>query len=299
MKCVNICTILKGDFMANYQELNIQNLAIKMLDGDAEAKNKIIEYYTNYINIIVESNFSNFECNKDNIKNELIKIMYQSISCYKKYKKEYFSHYITRKFIQYYSCELRKLKNKKEYKNREIQQLAIKVINGDNDALNKIIEFYTFHITNLVKEKYNNTNYDEEDLIQIGIVGLLKAIDLYKLKQDYPFSTYANTYIKTEIERELKSLNKTINTEYIGLNNNYNGKAFNNFIENEELKEAIKKLSDVKKKILFLHIYGKYTFDDIGDMFGFSHQRAQGHYKRSIELIKQELDLPNEKQKRL
>ena len=285
--------------MANYHELCIEYLAQQMINGNIEAKNKIINYYTKYIDNIIVSNFNIFDCDIKTLKNTMIKIMYDAIDTYKNDQKEYFSHYITRKIIQYYTCELKKLNNKKLYKNREIQSLAIKTINGDSDALNNIIEFYTFHIRNLVKEKYNNENYDEEDLIQIGIVGLLKAIDLYKLKQDHPFSSYANTYIKVEIERELNSLRKTISTEYIGLNNNYDNKAFNDFIRNAEIKDAIKKLSDVKKKIIFLHLYGKYTFEDIGKLLGFSHQRAQEHYKISIEFLKQELNIPNEKQKKL
>lgn len=285
--------------MANYHELNIQNLVLKMIDGNIEAKNKIIKHYTKYINKIIETNFNNFDCDKEEIKKEMIKIMLESIDTYKKEQNEYFSHYITRKIIQYYSNELRKLKCKQEYKNREIQKLARKMISGDIDALNQIIEFYTFHITKLVKEKYNNISYEEEDLIQIGIIGLLKAIDLYKLKQDHPFSTYANTYIKKELERKLKLENKILYVEYVGLTNNYSRDTFNDFIENTEVKEAIKKLSDVRGKILFLYTYGKCSFEDIGNIFGFSQQRAQEHYKRSIEFIKQELNLPSEKQKKL
>lgn len=289
----------KGGFMANYHELDIQNLALKMLDGDIDAKNKIIEYYTKYINKIIEVNFDNFDCDKEILKKDMIKIMYESIDTYNIEQNEYFSHYITRKIIQYYSNELRKLNNKQKYKSREIQKLAIKMINGDIDALNQIIEFYTYNIAKLVKARYSNISYENQDLIQIGIIGLLKAIELYKLKQEHAFSAYANTYIKKEIESELKSKSKSPNVEYIGLINNYTNKIFDDFIENVEINEAIKKLSNVKKKILFLYTYGKYTFEDIGNILGLSYQRTQEHYKRSIELIKQELDLPFKEQKKL
>lgn len=285
--------------MPNYHKLNIQNLALKMLDGDNNAKNQIIEHYIKYINTIIETNFNNFDCDKEALKNEMLKIMYESIETYNEKQNIYFSHYITRKIIPYYSNELRKLNNKQEYKNREIQKLAMEMVNGDINALNKIIEFYTFHITKLVNEKYANVSYEKEDLIQIGIIGLLKAIDLYKESQEHPFSNYANSYIKKEIESELKLTNKTPNIEYVGLINNYNTRSFNSFLENAEIKEAIKKLSFVKRKVLFLHLYGKCSFDDIGNILGFSHQRAHEHYKCSIELIKEELNLTSEKQKKL
>ena len=173
------------------------------------------------------------------------------------------------------------------------------MINGDVDAQNKIIEFYTFHIIKLVENKYSSSNYEKEDLIQIGIIGLLKAINTYRSNQKHHFCSYANNYIKKEIERSLSSSNKKPNIEYIGLANNYSNKAFEDFIENTEIKEAIKKLSDVKKKILFLYTYGKYSMQDIGNILGFSHQRAHEHYKQAVELIRQELYLQDAKQKKL
>lgn len=289
--------------MANYHTLDIQKLAIKMANGDVDAQNRIIDYYIKYIDKFIENNPNNLNYSKEELRNKLISILYKSINNYKinlvNNKNKIFSSYLVVRIIQFYNCEISKQKNKNEYKNREIQMLANKMINGDVDAENKIIEFYTFHITKLVEDIYPNLNYEKEDLIQIGTIGLLKAMNTYKSNQKHHFCSYANGYIKKEIERALNSSNKTLKIEYIGLTNNYNKKTFDDFIENTEVKDAIKKLSDVKKKILFLYTYGKYSLEDIGNILGFSYQRAQDHYKKSIELIKQELNLSNEKQKKL
>lgn len=289
--------------MANYHKLDIQNLSIKMANGNVEAENKIIEYYIKYINKFIEINCNDLDYNKEELRNKMLSILYKTIKYYKinyeNNKTKLFSSFVVGRIIQFYNSEMSKQKSKKEYKNREIQILADRMINGDIEAQNKIIEFYSFHIKKLVENKYCNSNYEKEDLIQIAITGLLKAINAYKLKHNSPFCTYAYTYIRNEIEISLNAEKKTPNIEYIGLANKYKPKSFEDFIENTEVRDAIKKLSDVKKKILYLYIYGKYTFDDIANMFGFTHQMAQKHYKHSIELIRQELDLPIEKQKKL
>lgn len=289
--------------MANYHTLDIQTLAIKMANGDTDAQNKIIEYYIEYIDKFIETNSNNLDYSKEELRNNLISILDKSINNYKinftNNQNKIFSSYVVIRITRFYNCEISKQKNKNEYKNREIQILINKMINGDIDAQNKIIEFYTFHIKKIIEDKYSSSYYEKEDLIQIGIIGLLKAFDAYKLNQKHHFCSYANGYIKKEIERALKSSNKNPNIEYIGLINNYTKKTFDDFIENTEVKDAIKKLSDTKKKILFLYTYGKYSLEDIGNILGFSYQRAQELYKRSIELIKEELNLPNEKQKKL
>lgn len=287
--------------MANYHILDIQNLAIKMANGDIDSQNKIVDYYTKYIDEFIKKVPNNLTYSKQELKQQLILILHKSINNYKtnyiEGQNRIFSSYVVSRIVQFYNGETIKLQNKKEYKNREIQALVIKMIDGDEIAKNKIIEYYTFHITKLIENEYSN--YEKEDLIQIGIIGLVKAMNAYKIEYKNNFCSFATTYIKSEIKRALKLESKTPNIEYIGLTNNYNDKAFNDFVEKTEVIEAIKKLPDIKKKILFLHVCGKYTFEDIANMLGFTNQMAQIHYSHSIEFIKQELELQNIKQKKL
>jgi len=287
--------------MANYHDTNIQALAIKMLKDDENSKKEIVEYYTKYIDKIIITNFSKFDCDKEELKKEMLKTVYRAIDNYKKHKNEYFSHYVTKKLIQYSSNEIRKLKNKEIYKNRQIQKLAIKMVNGDTEALNNIIDFYSYHIKQLAKTRYKHTNFDEDDLVQIGLIGLLKAIMVYKENKNTTthFSTYANKYINQEVGGEINKQNKFLHPEYIGLNNNYNKKVFVDFIETTELNDLILKLSNIKKKILYLYCWENYTFKEIGDALGFTEANAHLHYKSALETIKGELLNINSKQKKL
>lgn len=279
--------------MANYHELDIQSLALKMLEGDTNAKNQIIDHYKKYIYKIVEINFKDFDCDKNAHINELIKIIYKSIDEYANIKNEYFSHYIIRKLHQYYFNELRKLKNKNEYKNREIQELIIKMKNGDMNARDKIIEFYSYHIQKMIDEKYKHINCEKEDLVQVGIIGLLKAMNHYQLQSNHSFSSYANTYIKQQIDSEINMLNS--NKEYIGLTKKHNINIVDDFEHLFEIKLAMSKLSKIKQQIIYFRLFRNYSFVDIANLYNFSCQNAQLHYKRALEIIKEEFDLKNAK----
>lgn len=286
--------------MANYHDIDIQSLAVEMINGNINSKNEIIEHYTKYIDKIIYNNFSTFDCDEEELKKEMLKILYRATENYKNINNEYFSHYVTRKLIQCCSNKLRQLKNKEIYKNREIQKLATKMFNGDTQSLNKIIEFYSYHIRLLAREKYNCSTFDEDDIVQIGLIGLLKAIKIYKENNiTIHFSTYANKYINQEIVGEIKKQNKFFHPEYIGLNNNYNKKDFIDFIETTELNDLILELSDTKKKILYLYFWKNYTFKEIGNQLGFTEANAHLHYKECIENIKQKLLCEKTKQKKL
>lgn len=56
----------------------------------------------------------------------------------------------------------------------------------------------------MVLKRFHNRGYEQEDLFQIGAIGLLKAIDKFDLSRDLSFSTYAVPMIIGEIRRFLR-----------------------------------------------------------------------------------------------
>ena len=85
-------------------------------------------------------------------------------------------------------------------KNPELIALAR---NGDNDAMNKLIEMNLPLVSSLSK-KFLNRGYDYEDIFQIGSIGLVKAINNFDLTYNVKFSTYAVPMIIGEIKRFLR-----------------------------------------------------------------------------------------------
>lgn len=56
----------------------------------------------------------------------------------------------------------------------------------------------------MVLKRFSNRGYEQEDLFQIGVIGLLKAIDKFDLSRELSFSTYAVPMIIGEIRRFLR-----------------------------------------------------------------------------------------------
>ena len=56
----------------------------------------------------------------------------------------------------------------------------------------------------MVLKRFHNRGYEMEDLFQIGVIGLMKAIDKFDVSMDFSFSTYAVPMIIGEIRRFLR-----------------------------------------------------------------------------------------------
>ena len=79
------------------------------------------------------------------------------------------------------------------------QQLKI----GNKDAKNKLIEGNLKLVLSILR-KYQNKCDNLDDLFQIGVVGLIKAVDNFDLSFGVKFSTYAVLMIEGEIKRYLR-----------------------------------------------------------------------------------------------
>lgn len=79
---------------------------------------------------------------------------------------------------------------------------------GDPFARNKLIEHNLRLVAHIVK-KFENTGEDSEDLISIGTIGLIKAIESYQVDKGTKLATYAARCIENEILMHLRSLKKT------------------------------------------------------------------------------------------
>ncbi len=79
---------------------------------------------------------------------------------------------------------------------------------GDDHARNMLIEHNLRLVAHIVK-KFENTGEDPEDLISIGTIGLIKAIESYSEGKGTKLATYAARCIENEILMHLRALKKT------------------------------------------------------------------------------------------
>lgn len=145
---------------------------------------------------------------------------------------------------------------------QEEEKLYVKKMQeGDMDAKNILIE-HNLRLVAHVCKKYNNTNIDQDDLISIGSIGLIKGINSYNPEKSIKLSTYISKCIDNEILMYLRSNKKTNSEVYledpIGKDKDDNTVSLGEVLENNEkpieeevdLKMKISKLYEKIKKVL-------------------------------------------------
>ena len=79
---------------------------------------------------------------------------------------------------------------------------------GDLDARNTLIE-RNLRLVAPIMKKYYAAESDQEDLISIGTIGLIKAVSSYRLEKNIKFATYASRCIENEILMYFRSRRKS------------------------------------------------------------------------------------------
>ena len=82
-------------------------------------------------------------------------------------------------------------------KEEEIKYVELSM-NNDELARNKLIE-HNLRLVVFLAKKYDNTGTDLEDLVSIGTIGLIKAVNTYRLDKNIKLATYASRCIDNEI----------------------------------------------------------------------------------------------------
>lgn len=185
----------------------------------------------------------------------------------------------------------------------EVFELIQKVNRGSKEARDKLISHNIRLVLYEVTNKFQNVNYDKKDLVSIGNIGLLKAIDTYDLSKEFEFATYAARCIDNEILMFLRKLKKDQNIDSLDrvifhdkdgseirledkLSDNSDlVEDHENKITNNIIREVINELPERDKKIIMLHFgfYNDkvYTQSEIADMFNIS----QSYVSRLIQKI--------------
>jgi RNA polymerase sporulation-specific sigma factor len=183
---------------------------------------------------------------------------------------------------------------------------------GSRFARNKLIE-HNLRLVVYVARKYDTSIANLEDLISIGTIGLVKAIETFKNNKNIKLATYASRCIENEILMHLRkrsrsklevSLDEPLNIDYDGnellladiLSSDEN--EITDKIEQEEKRnimlEAISTLSNREKEILNLR-YGlvsgeEMTQKDVADFLGISQSYISRLEKRIIKKLKMQLN---------
>ena len=163
-----------------------------------------------------------------------------------------------------------------------------------------------------IARKFENTGVDNDDLVSIGTIGLIKAINSFRVDKNIKLATYASRCIENEILMYLRrtarlkseiSFDEPLNTDFEGnelLLSDVLGTPADSVYgdveakaERELLKEALKKLSERERKIMFLR-FGlgggeEMTQKDVADLLGISQSYISRLEKKIILRLKKEI----------
>lgn len=142
---------------------------------------------------------------------------------------------------------------------KDEHECLIKIRDGDKDARTTLIEHNLRLVSHIVKKYYSKTN-DTDDLISIGTIGLIKAIDSFNIEKSVRLATYASRCIENELLMYFRTLKKTSQDMYMGdpIDTDKDGNPLSlidiiaddsNMEEDFELNQQRKKLAEIIKKI--------------------------------------------------
>ena len=177
-------------------------------------------------------------------------------------------------------------------KKEEEMSLLRKLMNKDLEAKNVLIE-RNLRLVVYIAKKFENSGVNIEDLISIGTIGLMKAVNSFNLDKNIKLATYASRCIENEILMFLRKNNKIktevsidepINTDsegndlsladILGTDNDSIFKHIEESDNKKVLEVAIRKLNDREKTIMQLRYgfngYDELTQKEVADKLGIS-----------------------------
>ncbi|NEZ77040.1 RNA polymerase sporulation sigma factor SigE [Clostridium botulinum] len=194
----------------------------------------------------------------------------------------------------------------------EEEYFVQRLINGDGKVRSVLIE-RNLRLVVYIARKFENTGICIEDLVSVGTIGLIKAVNTFKPDKKIKLATYASRCIENEILMYLRR-NSKVKAEisfYEPLNIDWDGNELllsdilgtdndevYNLIEDEVDKQllllAMKKLNEREKEIVRLRfgLNGKRekTQKEVADMLGISQSYISRLEKRIIKTLKKEIN---------
>lgn len=186
--------------------------------------------------------------------------------------------------------------------------------NGDDQEIKKILIERNLRLVVYIAKKFDNTGIGVEDLISIGTIGLIKAINTFNPEKNIKLATYASRCIENEILMYLRrnskmrmevSIDEPLNVDWdgnelllsdiLGTDADIIYRDLENEVERKLLKKALSKLSRREKTIIELrfglnHPSGReMTQKEVADLMGISQSYISRLEKKIIGRLKKEI----------
>ncbi|MCQ2485564.1 MAG: RNA polymerase sporulation sigma factor SigE [Clostridia bacterium] len=197
-------------------------------------------------------------------------------------------------------------------KKREEEEIMERLRNGDESVREKLI-IHNLRLVVYIAKKFENSGVGVEDLVSIGTIGLIKAVNTFCPDKNIKLATYASRCIENEILMYLRKTSPLKNEVSIDepLNVDWDGNELllsdilgsdpdivNRDIENEDERNLVLRtiaaLNKREKTIMSMR-FGlnggrEYTQKEVADKLGISQSYISRLEKRIIEKLKKEVE---------
>lgn len=193
----------------------------------------------------------------------------------------------------------------------EEEEMLQKLSKGDDNARQTLVE-RNLRLVVYIAKKFENTGIGIEDLISIGTIGLMKAINTFNTDKNIKLATYASRCIENEILMYLRRSNKLkgevsideplnqdgdgnelLLSDILGTDNDVTSRAIEDEVDKKLLRASMQKLNNREKNIMELRfgfISGnEKTQKEVADMLGISQSYISRLEKKIISKMKKDI----------
>mgnify|MGYP000378014016 FL=1 len=193
----------------------------------------------------------------------------------------------------------------------EEEEVLQKLSNGD-ESVRKILVERNLRLVVYIAKKFENTGVGLEDLISIGTIGLMKAINTFNTDKNIKLATYASRCIENEILMYLRrsnrikgeiSIDEPLNqdgdgnelllSDILGTDPDITSRRLEEEVDKKLLRASIKKLNNRERNIMELRFGfvsgNEKTQKEVADMLGISQSYISRLEKKIIGKIKKEI----------
>ena len=193
----------------------------------------------------------------------------------------------------------------------EEDECVARLESGDDAARRELIE-HNLRLVVYISKRFENTGINIEDLISIGTIGLIKAVNTFNSGKKIKLATYASRCIENEIlmylrkissQRTEVSFDEPLNTDWdgnelllsdiLGTDEDEVSRPLEDDADRQMLMAAIDCLNEREKTIILMRFglsgFGEYTQKEVADMMGISQSYISRLEKKIIDRLRREM----------
>lgn len=196
---------------------------------------------------------------------------------------------------------------------KDEEEVAFKLLKTDFNAARETLIVHNLRLVVYIAKKFESTGIGIEDLISIGTIGLIKAVNTFSVEKNIKLATYASRCIENEILMFLRkssqykhevSIDEPLNIDWdgnelllsdvLGTENDVVNVNIENEVERSALLDAVSRLNPRERMIMEMRFGLKdgkeRTQKDVADLIGISQSYISRLEKRIIKRLKKELE---------